>query len=72
MKKLKKDQVIKDLSNGKYYTVICSDEEYAILAKSNKKGTRVKLSKLFAIDPHYYRDEDGTCYSNGYIFEVVK
>lgn len=74
-KKLKKNQIIEDLSKGtqhKYWKVVCVDQEYAVLAYSNKTGTKVKLTVLFIISPKYiYYEEDNSCDSNNYMFKIL-
>lgn len=42
-----KNQVIKH--EGKYYKCICIDDEYAVFVKSNRKGTKLKFNKMFAV-----------------------
>lgn len=71
--KLKKNQIIRNVNNKKYLKVICVDKDYAIMAHTNKKGTKTSFKALFAITPVYtiFNDSDW-CYSGNYIYTIIK
>lgn len=74
-KKLKKGNIFTDLSFNpmhKYWKVICVDSEYAVVAKSNKKGSRTDLTTLWVIPPNYtYYKDTNDCWAGNYKFRLI-